>query len=119
MLSFLKARMAWKRKNRDTYKLDCIEKISLHVLSNEVTNKIKIDNKMTQESIKEETNAGNPKTSGDQSSPSPEEYQTAPSTVTEYFTVSSSNLNINDDPVKDAKLPTKVYIFHFLILRPH
>ena len=73
---------------------------------------------MTQERIKEETSAGNPKTSGDQSSPSPEEYQTAPSTVTEYFTVSSSNLNINDDPVKDAKLPTKVYIFHFFILRP-
>ena len=73
---------------------------------------------MTQEHIKDETSAGNPKNSGDQSSPSPEEYQTAPSTVTEYFTVSSSNLNINDDPVKDAKLPTKVYTFHFFILRP-
>ena len=73
---------------------------------------------MTQEHIKDETSAGNPKNSGDQSSPSPEEYQTAPSTVTEYFTVSSSNLNINDDPVKDAKLPTKVYTFYFFILRP-
>ena len=73
---------------------------------------------MTQEHIKDETSAGNPKKSGDQSSPSPEEYQTAPSTVTEYFTVSSSNLNINDDPVKDAKLPTKVYISHSFILRP-
>ena len=73
---------------------------------------------MTQERIKEETSAGNPKTSGDQSSPSPEEYQTASSTVTEYITASSSNLNINDDPVKDAKLPTKVFISHFFILRP-
>ena len=73
---------------------------------------------MTQERIKEETSAGTLKKSSDQSSTSPEEYQTAPSTVTEYFTASSSNLNINDDPVKDAKLPTKVFISHFFILRP-
>ena len=73
---------------------------------------------MTQERIKEETSAGTLKKSSDQSSPSPEEYQTASSTVTEYITASSSNLNINDDPVKDAKLPTKVFISHFFILRP-
>ena len=73
---------------------------------------------MTQERIKEETSAGTLKKSSDQSSPSPEEYQTASSTVIEYITASSSNLNINDDPVKDAKLPTKVFISHFFILRP-
>ena len=118
MLSFLKLEWHDKGKIEILTSLITLKRYRYSSLSNEVINEIKVDNKMTQERIKEETSARNPKTSGDQSSPAPEEYQTAPSTVTEYFTVSSSNLNINDDPVKDAKLPTKVFISHFFILRP-